>query len=404
MSVSLLLLDPNYSSFSQSIRLGRRLSHPTLQSIREAMTHRIPEPRCSQFLPILDRELAFFPHVVGKQINACLNVTASILLIINLIVFFDSGRWTPDPSCCVLNWETEAIAVALTAMVAPSFFNLRPDDFGRKQQNLVDMTLRFEAVARYVALTIMEASLDGLKRATQMATLWIDVGNDLISTLHNFHMGSAVQAGLCKHYLERIPIWDDVSSAVSRKKLFLDVLCSPESRMAGLRAAQDEAKAKRVPGMIPAMYWFVQKTELLVEAPLYRKSGERLNSRYFRSAGKIYGDLSEMQELRYPNSLLKEDEIFFFFMDLERTQVLDDDALYEISDRAKEKLGGGKDGDKRRSSLRPGRMMKPTKNSKEKASPRSLKSRQSSVTETFASWFNTSGLGSSLDSESESVI
>ena len=74
--VSLLLLDPNYSSFSQSIRLGRRLSHPTLQSIREAMTHRIPEPRCSQFLPILDRELAFFPHVVGKQINACLNVTA----------------------------------------------------------------------------------------------------------------------------------------------------------------------------------------------------------------------------------------------------------------------------------------------------------------------------------------
>jgi hypothetical protein len=296
---------------SSFLSLGKRLQPETLERLKGTVLKKFPEGRRGNVGETLDNELAFLPRVVG--------------------------RWNANVYSNVLDWPAERIAIALTAMVAPSFFNLRPDDFLNGTTHLTEMTLRYEAVSEFVSLTILKAAAVGLAPAVTMATHWIEVATHLIAELHNYHMGSAVQAGMAKHYVERLkPLWEALPSAVAKKKLFLDVMCSAEARMAGLRTAQEEAKAKRVAGMIPAMYWLVQKTELLRETPLLHNHA--LNPYYFLSAGKIFGDLAKMQELRYPSGLLVEDEVFFTFMQLERQPRCDEDAMSELSDRAREKL------------------------------------------------------------------
>lgn len=83
----------------------------------------------------------------------------------------------------------------------------------------------------------------------------------------------------------------------------------------------------------------VQKATLLAESPLFL-SDETINIKHFSAAYNIFEDMLHCQALAYNKQELVEDEVLWYFLQLERAPMVSDDALYELSDQAKEVLRG----------------------------------------------------------------
>lgn len=67
---------------------------------------------------------------------------------------------------------------------------------------------------------------------------------------------------------------------------------------------------------------------------------ETINMNHFSAASNIFEDMLRCQSLPYKARDMVEDEVMWFFLQLERAPVSSDDVLYELSDRARQILGG----------------------------------------------------------------
>ena len=299
--------------FEQWLSRGKRLPVAELEEMESIVQSLPTSPHQKKCLEAVNAEISFFPRVVG--------------------------RWNADdrPILRALEWRSEHIARALTAMCAPCFSDLRPYEFVDKGQNVADLTLRFRTISEFVTETVICAAIEGPKAASKAITKWLNVTSHLLE-MHNFHMTFAIQAGLCKHQVDRlVPLFDKLSSSANRKKLALDAMFSAENRMRILIDAQLDAKKHKVPGMIPCIFWLVQKAELLLETPKQKDDGS-INDKFFEAASHIFGDIREMQMCAYDKTMLREDEIMFYFLELERQERKTEDELYEMSDIAKLRL------------------------------------------------------------------
>lgn len=87
------------------------------------------------------------------------------------------------------------------------------------------------------------------------------------------------------------------------------------------------------------IFWLVQKATLLNETPLMHED-ETINMKHFSAASHIFDDMLRCQSLPYKAGDMMEDDVLWFFLQLERAPMSSDDALYELSDQAKEVLRG----------------------------------------------------------------
>lgn len=93
------------------------------------------------------------------------------------------------------------------------------------------------------------------------------------------------------------------------------------------------------------MFWLVQKSTLLAETPLYLPD-KTINIKHFAAASNIFEDMLRCQALPSKKRELVEDEVLWYFLELERAALLSDDDLYELSDSAKDMLLSKKGRDK----------------------------------------------------------
>ena len=296
----------------QALLRGPRFSKDALQALSQLLCRKLPDSARADLLQIIDQQVSFVP----KRIDG----------------------WPSNMMIDIADEPAKSVAIALTGIVTAPFYNLRPDDFTAKSNDLSDLTLRYQTVALFVSLSLMIACAEGLDRVVRLAAQWIRIGTILVKDLHNFHMALAVHAGLSKHCVDRLkPIWEALPNAAAKEKEHLDQLCDVTTRMKGLLDLQERAKTKKIP-VIPSIFWLVQKTELLHETPTHLESGS-LNSQFFLSAGKIFGDLADMQSIRHSPPGVREDLLCFFFLELEKKQdQIGEEALHEMSCHAKEKL------------------------------------------------------------------
>merc|ERR1711916_354334 len=99
----------------------------------------------------------------------------------------------------------------------------------------------------------------------------------------------------------------------------------PEDHFSILQDLQREALAKKVPGMVPCLSYVTHRVELLQETPVRVEDktdtstlssstdgcGD-FNLNYFRAAINIFGELQQLQELKY--SPYQEDEVLYYFL------------------------------------------------------------------------------------------
>lgn len=314
-----MLANNAFAFIIEWLKRGRRYGEDSalLKDLELAIQAFPDSPRRTQCLQVVGDEIAFFPRVVG--------------------------RWASDDfrPLKFLDWRSRKIAVALTAMSAPLFFDLRPYEFkkvnGEPGPNLKTLTLHNRMMSDFVSVSVMSAAVESAKKATKVVCKWINVCMALLE-LHNFDICFAVYSGLVKHPVQRIKsLIDKIPKSFQKSHDMLDEMFSPETRMKGLLDAQKAAVQKKVHGMVPAIYWLVQKAELLTETPRLSDNGD-MNATFFTSAAHIFGDLYEMQGCEYDPGVLTEDEQLFYFLELERRPLKSEDELYELSDIAKAKL------------------------------------------------------------------
>jgi len=149
----------------------------------------------------------------------------------------------------------------------------------------------------------------------------------------------AVHNGWHMHQLDRLKLWDGFSAAAQKRKAVLDELCSVENRFTGLLEEQAKGRAARCGGLIPCVFWFNQKAELLRETPRF-SSDRSVNNDYLIAAWNVFGSLKEFQKMRYDENL-KENEATYYFsqlMNRKPSDSVEEDAcemLYPLSDEIK---------------------------------------------------------------------
>ena len=294
---------------------GRHQDACWYRALRERIARMPPSPAQNECLIAIDLELQRRPNVVGKW-----------------PVAVDALGWTA--------WDASYIAQGLTAQCA-YFFDLRPFEFNEERDGLCGTLTRLRssssAVSRHVVLSTLKAFQESEKRARQALTLWLEVA-EALRALHNFHMLLAIHNGWHMHQLDRLNAWAEMPSSVLKRKAALDELCSVEDRFAGLLKEQSDIRKAREPGIIPCIFWFVQKAELLHETPVLTSDG-KVNESYLQAARSVFGSLKEFQRLRYES--IKDNEATYYFSQLASDQAqqnADDeysDMLHALSDEIK---------------------------------------------------------------------
>lgn len=81
----------------------------------------------------------------------------------------------------------------------------------------------------------------------------------------------------------------------------------------------------------------MQKATLLGETPLLLSDGS-INVQHFVAASNVFEDMLRCQRIRYKAAEMKEDEVLWYFLHLERSPSASEEDLYALSDQAKEVL------------------------------------------------------------------
>jgi hypothetical protein len=278
-------------------------------------------------------QFAFLPS--GKE---CLKVI-DVELHRKTLVF---GRKAMDTdSLAWTGWDATYIAEGLTALCG-YFYNVRPYEFFEEAAPYSSLEM-LRSVSTFVSYHVVFSSLEafqaGPKQGVRVLLKWLEVAEALRS-MRNFHMLWAVHNGWHMHQLDRLNLWASLTSSIQKRKSALDALCSVESRFSGLLEEQNRARTSQSGGLIPCVFWFYQKAELLCETPHVSADGS-LNTSYFIAAWNIFGSLQELQNMRFQS--LKENDASYYFLHLldskpfdcidEETSVM----LYRLSDEIKSK-------------------------------------------------------------------
>jgi len=293
---------------------GRPLATALLKEMELLVRDMADTPARSKCLETVEKSLDSFSPVLGRW-KANLSPRSNLL------------AW--------LDWDAEAIAVALTAMCLP-FYRLRSDEFDEKTpgKHLKDLNMRYNSVTKFVTASVLAAAVISKKLGIQAVEKWLETAKELHER-RNYHMLFAIQNGLQKHQVDRLDlIWHAMSKKHFKIKAKIDALFSAADRMAPLLAELADNVGKHP--MIPCIFWLVQKATLLKETPVLGADG-RLNADRVVAATNIFRDMMIMQEQRYP-PLREDEQVLWYLMRLEREgkdASLSEDELYKLSDAAK---------------------------------------------------------------------
>lgn len=118
------------------------------------------------------------------------------------------GRWQADPCGDMLGWcskwKDQEIANALTKICEP-FFRLRAWEFqvsSKKGPHLIHLNNCANALSYFVTGSVLVGCMLSKKMGLHVVSRWIGV-MELLLQMGNFHMLSAIDAGLKKHQLDR---------------------------------------------------------------------------------------------------------------------------------------------------------------------------------------------------------
>jgi hypothetical protein len=177
------------------------------------------------------------------------------------------SRWHSDPAADLLGWlqwDDLHMAKSLDALVQP-FWQLRAHEFTLPYGPNV---LHLNDVANSLSVFVVASTLAGCSisktTGSAVAARWLSIAKHLLDG-GNFHALFAVQCGLCKHQLQRLP--GLITGRERRFKRQLDELFDPGDRFQKSAALWTE-RAGRLPTVV-AVFWLVQKAQLLLENPLY---------------------------------------------------------------------------------------------------------------------------------------
>jgi hypothetical protein len=298
------------------LQSGRRQQHDWYTRLRNLLIRLVPSPVRRDCMDAVDMELCWIPRVVGKW-------SAKVGPLI----------WT--------TWDSLYVAKGLTALCG-CFCDVRPHEFfeeGDALCSLQQLRSASSSLSCHVVLSSLTAFQESKERGCQVLIQWLEIAENL-RTLQNYHMLLAVHNGWHLHQLDRLHLWDDLPSAILKRKDCIDVLCSVETRFAGLLEEQNNVRRGACGGMIPCMFWFVQKAELLGETPRISTNGT-INPSYMIAAYGVFASLKEIQNMSYKN--LAENEATYYFSQLAGSKSLKEkevsyEMLYKLSDDVKSSM------------------------------------------------------------------
>ncbi len=247
------------------------------------------------------------------------------------------SRWHADPASDMLGWmawEDEHVAQSLNVLVQP-FWQLRSHEFSQPYgRNVVHLNNVANSLSVFVVASTLAGCSMSKSTGAKVAARWVRVAK-LLQEMGNFHMLFAIQCGLCKHQLERLP--NLIAGRERRVKQQLDELFDPNDRFQKVAALWCE-RAGRAPTVV-AVFWLVQKALLLEENPLRDTKSGRLNAAALLAAYNAFHVLRQAQSVPAATSPANlPAECGWYFLEIARAFRDGDemnDRLYALSDKVK---------------------------------------------------------------------